>query len=76
MTCRYCGESLQARVHILWSRLGKNCASSPTKLHVALAEGMMCVYCGDALRSVSQKLVSSVGAICANSPTKQHCLQS
>lgn len=76
MICRYCGEQLQARTHTLWSKYGKNCKESPTKLHIAMPEPMTCVYCGDPLRSMSQKLVSSVGERCAASPTKKHCLQS
>jgi len=56
MKCRYCGQKFDAY---------RSCSNSPTKKHIALADGQNCVYCGskfDAYRS------------CSNSPTKKHML--
>lgn len=56
MKCKYCGKDFIK---------GFSCAHSPSKKHIALANGTNCVYCGD-------KFIA--GFSCAHSPSKKHQL--
>ena len=56
MKCKYCGQKFYG---------GNSCNHSPTKKHVALADGQNCVYCG-------QKFYA--GNSCRYSPSKKHQL--
>jgi len=56
MKCRYCGRKFDSI---------NQCSSSPTKKHVALADGQNCVYCGRKFDNINR---------CPNSPSKKHML--
>jgi hypothetical protein len=56
LMCKYCGKKFVT---------GGSCSHSPTKKHIAVADGTNCIYCGRK---------SAPGLPCVLSPTKKHKL--